>query len=563
MKSAPIVILVYNRPEHTRKCLDALMLNDGWKDSDVFIYCDGPKDPSDFNDKIEATRKIADGVKGCKSLKVIKSTTNKGLYNSVLEGVKEVVNNYGNIIVVEDDLVTAPAFLKFMNMSLEKYSDDKGIACISGYVYPLIGHIEQPFFIKGADCWGWATWKDRWNDLNTDATKLFSEIEKDKELQQEFTFNFSYPYMQMLSDRVAGLNQSWAILWYASSFLKNRLCLYPSVSLVKNIGNDGSGTHTFIPTDRFNSKESIGNELTLPEKIEESAAARKLFEKFFRSLKKPSGIIQIAKSFIPEGVKSSIKKIIKPARKSPWSGDYLSWEDAENNSSGYDSSLILEKVKQSVLRVKNGEAVYERDSVLFDTIEFSPDVLKLFESVLNENGELNVVDFGGSLGSTYFQYTKLLNTEKPIRWAVVEQKHFVDTGNAEIADDHLKFFYTAGESIIYASPEILILSSVLPYIEKPYPLLESLLNLNFKYIVIDRTPFINRSTDRLTVQEVPREIYLASYPSWFFSERKFKDYFSRRYTLIKEFDCKTDPKEYLGKDFTYRKGFILKKKDEA
>ncbi len=563
MNPAPVVIFVYNRPEHTKKCLDSLSLNDGWKDSEVFIYCDGPKNNTVIDEKIEATRNIAGSVKGCKSLTLVKSKTNKGLYDSVITGVSEIIRKYGKVIVVEDDLLTHPTFLKFMNDSLEKYEGEKKVACVSGYVYPLKRKYDRPFFIRGADCWGWATWEDRWSDLRTDAAVLLNEIEKDKKLQEDFTFNFSYPYLQMLRDRVAGLNQSWAILWYASSFLKNRLCLYPSQSLVKNIGNDGSGTHTFIPTGLFDSADPSRAEMQLPDLVEENLKARKSFEKFFKSLHMPQGIIRKVKAMIPDAMKASVKKIIRSSAKSPWSGDFRSWEEAKSCSTGYDSSLILEKVKQSVLKVKNGEALYERDSVLFDSIEYSNDVLELFINVLNEKNELNIVDFGGSLGSSYFQYSRLLNTTKPLHWAVVEQKHFVEAGKLEIEDDHLKFFCSVDDALSFASREILLLSSVLPYIEKPYELLEKLFSYKFWYIIIERTPFIKRETDRLTVQEVPREIYLASYPSWFFNETKFRKYFSNDYSQIREFDCNTDPKEYLDGDYTYRKGFIFKRKDEA
>jgi putative methyltransferase (TIGR04325 family) len=558
---APVIIFAFNRPDHTQKCIDALMLNDGWSQTDVFIYCDGPRNEFDLN--VEKTRVIAGNVKGCRSLSVIKSEKNKGLYHSVIEGVTEVIDKFNRAIIVEDDLITSPGFLSFMNGALEKYEDNRNVACISGYVYPLKKKFDQPFFIKGADCWGWATWKDRWNDLQTDASTLLSKIESNKTLMDEFTFNNSYPYLQMLRDRSAGLNQSWAILWYASSYLDGKLCLYPSTSLVKNIGNDGSGTHTYVPTKNFNTKIIFNGQLKLPDEIEENKEGRKSFETFFHSLLKPSNAISRIKMLIPGKVKSTLKKIVRSSYKSPWSGDYSGWPEAKDDSTGYDSSLILEKVKKSVLKVKNGEAVYERDSVLFDQIEYSGDILELFKAVLNEKHSLNIVDFGGSLGSSYFQYSKLLNSNKKIHWSVVEQNHFVDAGKKEIEDSSLKFFHTVDEALMFSKNEILLLSSVLPYLEKPYEILNELLKKDFRYVVVDRTPFIQRKNDRLTVQVVPKEIYLASYPAWFFNEEKFKNQFKNNYMLLREFECKTDPKEYLGKDFTYRKGFIFKRNDEA
>jgi hypothetical protein len=189
---------------------------------------------------------------------------------------------------LEDDHVTAVDFLTFMNRSLQKYADEKDVACITGYVYPLKTKFTEAFFLYGADCWGWATWSDRWNILEKNAGKLIDQI-NERGLKDNFDFNGSYPYMQMLQDKKEGKNQSWAILWYASAFLNNMFCLYPPYSLLYNTGNDGSGTHAFTSSSGFDTKLQAQQEIQLPEEIKESSAGRKAFEQFFNSIRPKEG----------------------------------------------------------------------------------------------------------------------------------------------------------------------------------------------------------------------------------------------------------------------------------
>jgi hypothetical protein len=196
------------------------------------------------------------------------------------------------VIVLEDDLVVAPDFLDFMNAALVRYQDEKAVACISGYVYPLKRNFAEAFFVKGADCWGWATWADRWDPAAYQAPELISRI-KEQDKTALFDFNSSYPYMKMLEDRAAGLNQSWAIIWYASAFVENKLCLYPPHSLVKNTGNDGSGTHTLSAEDAYDTELKRINQVRLPDRIAESAEGREAFERFFRgAVPAPPNVLQ-------------------------------------------------------------------------------------------------------------------------------------------------------------------------------------------------------------------------------------------------------------------------------
>lgn len=263
-------------------------------------------------------------------------------------------------------------------------------------------------------------------------------------------------------------------------------------------------------------------------------------------------------------VKNIARRILKRDKRScEFTGNYNSWQEAEQASVGYDAPAILNKIKSAVLSVKNGEAVYERDSVLFDEVQYSKPLLEAFNKIVNDNnGMLSVIDFGGSLGTSYFANRNSINNISELKWGIVEQPHFVDCGKEFIADEHLKFFYSIDEALSYSEPQTLLLSGVMQYIEHPYDLIKSFLKYNFKYILVDRTFFIEDDKERIIVQQVPPAIYRASYAANLFNEKKFLDAFlSEGYTLISQFNSVFDSSEKLedGK-WLHVKGFFLEKK---
>lgn len=241
-----------------------------------------------------------------------------------------------------------------------------------------------------------------------------------------------------------------------------------------------------------------------------------------------------------------------------WHGSYESWDEARRISDGYAKSDILEKVKNSLLLVKEGKAVYERDSVLFDSIEYSWPLLSgLMLGAARNSGDLSVLDFGGSLGSTYYQNKKFLDRLDSVSWSIVEQKHFVDVGKIDFEDERLRFYYDVKSCVESEKPNVLLLSSVLQYIEKPYELLDELLKYNFDFVIFDRTPFGVANKDIIKLQTVPPSIYTASYPCWFFDQNRLLNYFENKYKLVEIFDAldgKSDEYEF--------KGFVLEKKND-
>jgi len=159
---APIVLFVYNRPWHMRQTIEALQKNELAEVSELFIFSDGPKSEAD-KEKVLEVREYIKTIPGFKSVTLIKRERNIGLAQSIITGVTDVINRYGRIIVLEDDMVTSPYFLKFMNEALEFYKDAEKVVCVHGYIYPIEAKLPETFFLRGADCWGWATWKRGWD----------------------------------------------------------------------------------------------------------------------------------------------------------------------------------------------------------------------------------------------------------------------------------------------------------------------------------------------------------------------------------------------------------------
>lgn len=269
-----------------------------------------------------------------------------------------------------------------------------------------------------------------------------------------------------------------------------------------------------------------------------------------------------------EGAKAVARELLPPillralrrrgSRGIHFSGDYDSWEAARSASSGYDAPSILEKVIDASLKVQRGEAVYERDSVLLDRIEYSWPVLAgLMWAAARNNGQLTVLDFGGSLGSTYRQNAKFL-AGLSVRWNIVEQPHFVAAGREKFEDDRLEFHDSLEDAVRAGTPDVVLFGGALQFIEQPYELLGRIAQVPHRHLILDRTPFSEMEGDRICVQHVMPAIHPASYPSHIFSRRGFEAWVaSRGWTLVEEFDAlegawKTD----TGLAFSF-KGMLL------
>lgn len=239
MSYAPIALFVYKRLWHTQQTMISLQNNFLAKESHLYIFSDGAKEQDQL--EVEALRAWLKEIRGFKKITIIERAKNWGLAASIIDGVTQLTAKYGKVIVVEDDLILSPYFLKYMNDGLNLYQDEEKVASIHGYNFP-VESMPHTFFLRGADCWGWATWQRAWKFFEPDGKKLLAAIQQQK-LSKLFNFNNTQDNVLMLKRQIAGKNNSWAIRWHASAFLRNMLTLYPGKSLVSNIGLDNSGEH--------------------------------------------------------------------------------------------------------------------------------------------------------------------------------------------------------------------------------------------------------------------------------------------------------------------------------
>ena len=238
---APILLFVYNRPEHVRRNIQVLLKNELAAESELFIYSDAAKDETS-QAAVKEVRAFIRSIQGFKKITITERAENWGLARSIIDGVTTQINRYGRVIVLEDDLVVAPHFLQFMNDALETYRDEERVGHIQACDFTHDPSLPDTFLIKWTGSWGWGTWDRAWKHFNADGKALLTELESRK-LTYTFDFNGKYGYTRMLRGQIEGKNNSWAIRWNASLFLKGILSLNVGKSLVQNEGFDGSGTN--------------------------------------------------------------------------------------------------------------------------------------------------------------------------------------------------------------------------------------------------------------------------------------------------------------------------------
>lgn len=281
---APIAVFVYNRPEHTKQTINALLQNPEASQSKIYIFSDGARDESD-NKSVQEVRSYIAALKGFVDVKIIEQAQNIGLARSVISGVTQVLESHEKIIVLEDDLITSEHFLSYMNQALNLYQADHSIGCVTGYMYPISKSKQgETLLLDFSSSWGWGTWKDAWNTFNSDGQFLLDTLTK-HELLMKFDKCGPGSFKKMLQDQVAGNNNSWFIRWNASLFLANKLTVAPTVSLVQNIGLDGSGIHCnkwkFNPLKADVSGVKVEVKSGLSKDVENN---KKLIRKFYKKL---------------------------------------------------------------------------------------------------------------------------------------------------------------------------------------------------------------------------------------------------------------------------------------
>lgn len=277
MKYAPIALFTYNRADHTKTAVESLLRNAEAADSDLFIFSDGAKNETAVAG-VEDNRNYIHTLTGFKSVTIIERECNWGLSRSLIAGITELTEKYGRVIVVEDDLIVSPYFLQYMNDGLEKYKNDDRVASISAFLNPIDMQVPDTFFLRYFACWGWATWKRAWHLLNKDSKDLLKKI---RWKTREFNIGGTGPFYGILYCDKVGLNDSWAVRFYASCFLLGKLHLFPPHTMTIQLGMDGTGTHCSANSTYDNM--SVGN---IPVKlkdipIEENKIMYAAFSRFY------------------------------------------------------------------------------------------------------------------------------------------------------------------------------------------------------------------------------------------------------------------------------------------
>lgn len=280
---SPVVLFVFARPDHTKKTVDALLANPEACNTDLIVYADAARSERDVS-AVEAVREIFSDLRGFKSVTIHLREKNYGLARNIMEGVTQVTAMYGRAIVLEDDIVTSPAFLNYMNAALDKYENIKGVWHISGWNYPIKSkeNLPETFFWRTMNCWGWATWADRWQHFKKNPGELVNSWSSDD--VKRFNLDSSHDFWAQVVANHEGKLNTWAIFWYATIFVHQGLCLNPTRSFVANIGNDGSGENCGAEDIYKTSLANIFHQ-QWPTELTENVAVVELIRAFYKSLK--------------------------------------------------------------------------------------------------------------------------------------------------------------------------------------------------------------------------------------------------------------------------------------
>ena len=309
MKSyAPIVLFTYNRPEHTKRTLEALAQNIGAEDSILVIYSDAPKKEKDA-DKVQKVRDYLHTVDGFKETHVIEREKNMGLADSIIDGVTRATEEFGRVIVLEDDIVTSPYFLDYMNTALEKYKDEEQVMAISGYLQPIASEdLPETFFLPWFDCWGWAVWKRSWQYFERDPEKLLRETSQDE--IRYYNVNGTDDKWKQVIDNAEKRIRTWAVFFYIAICKHHGLVLHCNTSLVSNEGLDGSGEDSGISYEKRT--ESVYNKKVTQysEDYTVNEEAERRLEEYYRTIHDlPPLYTRLIKIFRQEGLQGIIKRI--------------------------------------------------------------------------------------------------------------------------------------------------------------------------------------------------------------------------------------------------------------
>lgn len=552
MSNTVVAVFAYRRSLHLARVLRSLQVQ--WREIPlpIHLFLDGSRGECD-SAAVDACRNVAAQFTDSLDLNVRASTANIGLFGSITKGISELLDLYSEVIVIEDDILTSPYFLRYMLDGLTRYADQPRVASIHGYTPPIPARLPETFFLRGADCWGWATWRDRWSLFRSDAAVMAAEI-RDRGLANKFNLGGGVPNLQLLDARAAGRSGSWAICWHASCFLADRFSLHPGRSLVRNIGIDSSGEHCSptpelvahltdrpIPIQRIPVQETQWITTLYAKQLARLPLHLRLPRRFQPIRKKMR--VYLGRSF----------RRVWPSRL-PMLGEFESYKAALNRSSGYDTTEICTKVERAVRSVLEGRAGYERDGTAMEERPPSIIIFDLLRDHLQESD--TVVDVGGGLGGLYVNAPELF--PRKFRYLVLEQQAMAATGRRLAAAYRLPIEFLVADKDVLPDVDILILSGVLQYLPNPWDTLADLIrSCKPRIVLIDRTA-VRRGTSRWSLQTNPGYYSRAvTYPIQILNCNRLKSSFPG-YRLEREWHNSFDAQrpEHIGMLFIRNEGSL-------
>jgi len=489
MNLSPIAFFAYNRPYHTIKSLESLKKNKLSKKSDLIIFVDGPKNESGDKEKVDAVKKIINDLKGFKSKKIFFRRKNLGLSKNFISGISHVLNLYKKIIVVEDDNILSEHFLDYMNKGLNTFQNEKNICAINGYSYPVEKKgLDNFFLVKGADTWGWGTWKKTWDKIIWNPKLLLKKIDKKK---------ISEPKIKLLIDKIQKRNDSYTIMFDISMQIQNKYSVVPKISYSSNFGLDGSGRHAKTKVDIFNSK--LNN--SKPNFDKKKILFSKLYEKRVKEFHDKNLVQKKSLKFL---FTKYIKKILSRSiqlklKKTLFPKVDISFKNNDKNIfvKYYDdykfikqNILLLELVKKNfLLTLVDGKLKNINQANFF--------LLNNLNNLFKRYNNLRIIEYGGGVGQRYYEFCKLVGTKKKINWTIIEQKKYCEYSNKKNKEiKFLKSFESLSRYNKHTS--ILIYSTSLQYLNNPHEELKKVINNeNIKYLFIENLPLSGKKEKNL------------------------------------------------------------------
>jgi len=538
MKKTPILFLVFNRLESTKQVFSQIKK---YKPTQLFVSADGPRDSvnNEFSVCDSVREFIINNIDWECEVKTLFRDENLGCGMAVHQAINWFFEHVEQGVILEDDCLPDLSFFDYCTNLLEKYEYDNKVMHIGGvnFIEKFINPTKSYYFSNIVEIWGWATWKRAWKNYNYKIENFENLNEK---LSERFKKNDEYQFWK--KNLFLALNNdidTWDFQWVIAIYINEGICINPSVNLIQNIGFDELATHTTVLEDF--AKGMVAKEMKKITHPKINYKVNSLWDTYTFNvmnkinIKKKSrlfSLIRIIRNLFLILIKKGFyflkfeekNKIVhydtifyqKP-KNEYWDGNYNSWDIATEKCNGYDSDQIIEKCFNSLLKVKNCDAIYERDSVLFDKKEYSTGLLaSLFIAGMTNDNQISVLDFGGSFGTSFFQNIEFSKYFKKIEWSIVEQNKMFILGKEFFENENLYFFETIDEVFRQKKPNIFLISSSLQYINNPNDILKKINASKIKHVVFDRIPF-SESENIITIQTVPPSIYEASYPCWIFN----------------------------------------------